>query len=214
MPQPTPEPIPQPTPEPIPQPTPEPIPQPTPDPPARAAFDPSFRPLRIDEDYDAVEGPPLHPAGTGVRYPMPPARIPPPPAGAPDEPGADPGTAPRDAVPVWGRRPSAEPPTRDEPPAVLADSPPPRSVLRSGMLSSLSVDEDGLVLRSRLRRTEIPWSEVERIEQRLEGGSGRLVAVTHGGPRELPATSRTLVDLRDLAALLEAYRQRAAAHHF
>jgi hypothetical protein len=88
-----------------------------------------------------------------------------------------------------------------------------RATIRAGA-SALSVDESRLMLRSWWKRTEIPWSEVEGFEPRFDGsgtaqGSGRLVVLTRSGPRDLPGTKRDLADLRYLAALLDAYRQRA-----
>jgi hypothetical protein len=85
-----------------------------------------------------------------------------------------------------------------------------RVTIRSGA-SALTVDDTKIVLRSWWKRSELAWSEITGFEPRLEGenGGGRLVAVTPGGPRELPATRRSLADLRYLAALLDAYRQRA-----
>jgi hypothetical protein len=88
-----------------------------------------------------------------------------------------------------------------------------RATIRAGA-SAVSVDDTKLVLRSWLKRTEIPWSEIEGFEPRFEdsgttNGSGWLVVLTRSGPRDLPGTKRDLADLRYLAALLDAYRQRA-----
>jgi hypothetical protein len=87
-----------------------------------------------------------------------------------------------------------------------------RVTIRSGM-SALSVDEARLVLRVWWRRSEIPWSEIEGFEARLEGrgasGGGRLVVRTRSGRVDLPATKRPPADLRYLQVLLDAYRQRA-----
>ncbi|SHH00692.1 Serine/threonine protein kinase [Jatrophihabitans endophyticus] len=88
-----------------------------------------------------------------------------------------------------------------------------RVTIRAGS-ASLQVDEQRLVLRSWLRRSEIAWADVTGFETRHEGvgaqgSGGHLVALTRTGPVELPATRRSMADLRYMQALLEAYRQRA-----
>jgi hypothetical protein len=113
-------------------------------------------------------------------------------------------------VPTWGeRRPSGGFADLAIDPATLRR----RTTIRSGP-SALTVDDSKLVLRSWLRRVEIPWSDVRGIEPRFGGpsaaGRGRLIVVTRFGARDLPATKRSLADLHLLAALLEAYRRRAA----
>jgi hypothetical protein len=213
---------------------------------APAAFDPSaFRPLRIDEDYDAVDDtstvpPPWSPAPPQSAVPGPPAGLPShagPPTARPlpkprEEGPVDPAVYPippsyaeppgpatfEPDVPTWAHRtPSPQPRTNGL--TTFADytidpmSLRRRVTIRAGA-SALSVDESKLVLRSWWKRTEIPWSEVDGFEPRFDGagtanGSGRLVALTRSGPRDLPATKRDLADLRYLAALLDAYRQRA-----
>ncbi|HET6875952.1 MAG TPA: serine/threonine-protein kinase [Jatrophihabitans sp.] len=83
--------------------------------------------------------------------------------------------------------------------------------LRSGA-AWLVADETGLVLRKGLRRTELAWDDIAGFEPRTEGADstqGRLVALTRGGPVELPATRRSVGDLRYVLALLDAYRRRA-----
>ena len=94
----------------------------------------------------------------------------------------------------------------------------PSVTIRSGA-ARLVVDERRLRSRSWLRRTEMPWSEVLGVEARFAsdapGSAGRLVALTHTGPVELPATRRPPGELRYVQALLDAYRERAAmtGHH-
>lgn len=88
-----------------------------------------------------------------------------------------------------------------------------RITIRSG-LSALVIDEQRLLLRSWLRRKEIAWADLVSFEARFEGAGapgsgGHLVAVTRSGPVDLPATKRSMSDLRYLQALLDAYRQRA-----
>jgi hypothetical protein len=87
-----------------------------------------------------------------------------------------------------------------------------RVTIRSGA-SALVVDDERLLLRVWWRRSEIPWADVLGFEPRFEGVSasgsgGRLVALTRGGPVDLPATKRSMADLRYVHALLDAYRQR------
>jgi hypothetical protein len=144
--------------------------------------------------------------GPAPTYPIPPAYPQPVPPPFPAEP----------AVPTWAHREPARP--RPNGVTTFADytidpmSLRRRATIRAGA-SALSVDESKLVLRSWLKRTEIPWTEVEGFEPRFDSGpangTGRLVALTRSGPRDLPATKRDLADLRYLAALLDAYRQRA-----
>ncbi len=87
--------------------------------------------------------------------------------------------------------------------------------VRSGG-ASLTIDETKLVLRHWLRKSELAWSSIRGFEPRLEGidaagSGGSLVAITNSGPVQLPATRRSMADLRYLHALLDAYRQRALA---
>jgi hypothetical protein len=214
----------------MPTPTPEPPPASAPGfaPPQPPRLDPAaFRPLRIDEDYDVVDDSPgLDPIGppsprprfdpsssspaavraeAAPQYPIPPAFA------------EDPDDAPSGPVPTWGfRAPSPTPGVAGTAFADLTLDPMSlrrRATIRSGA-AALSVDDTRLVLRSWWKRTEIPWSEIRGFEPRFEGtsasgSSGRLVAITDNGPQELPATKRSLADLRYLAALLDAYRQRA-----
>jgi hypothetical protein len=85
----------------------------------------------------------------------------------------------------------------------------PKLTVRSG-LSSVLVSDEGLQVRSAVRRTQLAWDEVWGFEQRIEtGGSiGILVAITAVGPVPLGGTSRPVADLAHLHALFEAYRRR------
>jgi hypothetical protein len=138
-----------------------------------------------------------------------PDQYPIPPAFADDE--ADAGSGP---VPTWAFRvPAASPGAARGPVGDLTLDPMSlrrRLSVRSGA-SSLIIDDTKLVLRSWLRKREIPWSEVAGFESRFDGadGVGRLVVLTPDGPQELPATRRPSADLRYLSALLGAYRKRA-----
>ncbi len=139
-----------------------------------------------------------------AQYPIPPAF-------------ADGGEQRPGAVPTWAFRAPSPSPAAVSAPAFVGDlsldpmSLRRRSTIRSGM-SALAVDETQLVLRTWWRRTEIRWTDVRGFEPRFDasGAGGRLVAVTVSGPVELPATKRSVADLRYLHALLDAYRQRAA----
>ncbi len=130
-------------------------------------------------------------------------------------------TAPAVAsVPTWAvRRPSPTPLATPRFVGDLAIDPEslrPKLTVRSG-LSSLTVDDRQLTLRTRLRRERLPWSMVDGFEQRFTDGApgataaGLLVAVTPAGAIELPATRRQGGQLRHVHALLEAYRLRARA---
>jgi hypothetical protein len=88
-----------------------------------------------------------------------------------------------------------------------------RVTIRSGV-SALSMDDSGLVLRVWWRRQELSWNDINGFEPRFDDGDtaprgGRLVALTSGGPVDLPASKRSMADLRYLHALLDAYRRRA-----
>jgi hypothetical protein len=148
--------------------------------------------------------PPERPRPGPAQYPIPPAFA----DGSEQRPGA---------VPTWAFRAPSPSPAAVSAPAFVGDlsldpmSLRRRSTIRSGM-SALAVDETQLVLRTWWRRTEIRWADVRGFEPRFDasGAGGRLVAVTVSGPVELPATKRSIADLRYLHALLDAYRQRAA----
>jgi hypothetical protein len=90
----------------------------------------------------------------------------------------------------------------------------PKLTVRAG-LSSMTVDENQLVLRSMLRRERMPWSQVTGFEPHFPDGDtgptakGVLVALTPAGAVELPATRRLAGELRHVHALLDAYRVRA-----
>ncbi len=131
-----------------------------------------------------------------------------PPAGTAVQPAAT-------AVPTWAFRvpPAPQQQTRFSDLRLDPGSLSPSVTIRSGA-ARLVVDERRLRSRSWLRRTELPWSDVLAFEARFESGApgsaGRLVALTHAGPVELPATRRPVGDLRYVHALLDAYRERAA----
>jgi len=90
----------------------------------------------------------------------------------------------------------------------------PRLTVRAG-LSSLTVDEQHLTMRSMLHRERLPWSQVTSFEPHFPDGNtgptakGVLVALTPAGAIELPATRRQGGELRHVHALLDAYRVRA-----
>jgi homeobox protein ESX1 len=148
---------------------------------------------------------PPEPADENQQYPIPPAYN--------DD--RDQLTGP---VPTWAFRAPSPTSTAAAAPALVGEltldpmSLRRRVTIRAGA-SSLTVDESKLLMRAWWRRSEISWSDVQGFEPRFDGasasGGGRLVALTHSGPRELPATKRSLADLRYLHALLDAYRQRA-----
>jgi hypothetical protein len=90
----------------------------------------------------------------------------------------------------------------------------PKLTVRAG-LSSLTVDDRRLTLRTRLRRERLPWSMVHGFEPRFPGDDtgptarGVLFALTPAGGIELPGTRRPGGTLRHVHALLDAYRVRA-----
>ena len=196
-----------PAPEP-PPPAPEPLPVPAPAlPPSNAEQrrEPSFEILPESEWLAANWAP--QPGESSSLYPVTPA------AGAESE--VPTATGP---VPTWAFRPA---PQSESPPASVPvgdltldpESLRRRMTIRSGG-AALTVDETKLVLRHWLRKTEIQWPAIHGFEPRFDGVSasgsgGRLVALTNDGPVELPATKRSMADLRYLHALLDAYRQRA-----
>jgi hypothetical protein len=164
-----------------------------------------FHPLEPGPPSPPEPGPPsaLRAEPDRSQYPIPPAIA------------DDPADAASGPVPTWAFRAPAAP-ARAPGEAVGDLTLDPMSLrrrvtVRSGA-SALTVDETRLVLRSWWRRREIPWPEIAGFEPRFEGTDGRgsrLVALTAAGPLELPATRRPPADLRYLAALLDAYRQRA-----
>ncbi len=158
-----------------------------------------------DEQYPKPPAAP--PAETHLpEYPAPPAGFP-----APSSPAG---------VPIWATR-SPTPATSAGPQFVgdLAIDPTslrPRLTVRSGT-ARLRVDDTALTLRTLFRKDRLPWTQVNRFEQHFPTGDpgnatpGVLLAITPTGAVELPATRRTPGELRNLHALLDAYRVRALA---
>ena len=117
-------------------------------------------------------------------------------------------------VPTWAVRATAHDPAaaggHDD---IVLDPMALRSklTLRAGGVS-LVVDDSGLALRVRMRRSSIPWSDVLGFEPRVDddGRAAQLVVRTPSGPVELAATRRPASEVRYLHALLDAYRRRAA----
>ncbi len=146
--------------------------------------------------------------GGAVQYPIPPQDSTHDPAGPPQS------SAP---VPNWSVRAPAVTPVPGAALPRIGDSRLDPALLGRRMTlrsrgSSLRVDDTGIVLRVRLRRTEIAWTDISGFAPRFAGpgaSDGRLVALTAAGPLELPATRRPVGELRYLHALLDAYRQRA-----
>ncbi|WP_375484132.1 hypothetical protein [uncultured Jatrophihabitans sp.] len=135
-----------------------------------------------------------------------------PPAGAPDDrpPKMEVSTG---TVPTWAFRAATQTPSGPFSYGDLALDPQSlrnKVTLRAGT-ASLSVDDSGLLVRMRMRRTSIPWHDVMGFEPRFDDdGGGRLAVLTQSGPVELAATRRPAGEVRYIHALLEAYRQRAA----
>jgi hypothetical protein len=90
----------------------------------------------------------------------------------------------------------------------------PKATLRAGS-SSVSITGDGLRVRTWLKRRHIPWTDIEGFAAQIDAAdsgaasTGQIVALTSLGPVELPGTHRSLIELRYVHALLEAYRVRA-----
>ena len=93
-----------------------------------------------------------------------------------------------------------------------------RTALRAGV-SSVIADEHRLRVRTWFTRSEIPWSDIVAFETHPDdparptgrpGGTGHLVALTSGGPIDLPGTRRPLSELQHVQARLDAYRIRAS----
>jgi hypothetical protein len=135
-----------------------------------------------------------------AQYPIPPAAQPSPSAAAPE-------------VPTWAFRrtaPIAVGPQFVGDLAIDPQSLRSRLTVRAG-LSSLTVDDDYLTLRTGFRRHRIPWEDVHGFERQDAPGDerGQLSARTAAEPVPLPATARPVAELGYLHALLEAYRVRA-----
>ena len=144
------------------------------------------------------DGPPL-------QYPIPPAGVGE--ESAPNEGGSG-------SVPTWAFRAATQAPVGPAAYGDLALDPMSlrsKVTLRAGT-SSLVVDDTGLAVRMRMRRSAIAWGDVFGFEPRFDEGGrdGSLVAITRSGPVELAATRRRAGDVRYVHALLDAYRQRAA----
>jgi hypothetical protein len=160
-------------------------------------------PVDIDDDFFPARRPP----GLDQPAPVPEHR-----------PSAEPG-----AVPVWAVRaptpaPPAIAPQFSSDPSLDPMSLRRKATVRSGA-SAVQVDERYLRLRTWFRRTTIAWSDVQGFEAHVDplgdgdddGSSspGQLVAITNGGPIELPGTRRPMTELRHVHALFDAYRIRA-----
>jgi serine/threonine protein kinase len=141
-----------------------------------------------------------------VRYPIPPAAH----ASTPDDNGgfAQPASALR--MP----RPTAWTPQSVSDLAIDPMSLRRRLRLHAG-LTALTVDERRLTLRTRIKRTRIPWTDVLGFEPNYEPAgsegitSGSVVALTTVGPVPLPATHGSVAEVRYAQAMLDAYRVRA-----
>ncbi len=165
------------------------------------------RPRRVPVDIDDDFFPARRPGGLEQPAPVPVA----PPAG-------DPGP-----VPVWAvRQPATAPPAASpqfSPDLSLDPMSLRRKITIRAGASAVTVDERELRLRTWLRRTTIAWPDVQGFEAQVDpsgdrydhGASspGQLVALTTGGPVELPGTRRAMSELRHVHAMLDAYRIRA-----
>ncbi len=141
-----------------------------------------------------------------VRYPIPPAAHP----STPDDNGgfAQPASALR--MP----RPTAWTPQSVSDLVIDPMSLRRRLRLHAG-LTALTVDERRLTLRTRIKRTRIPWTDVLGFQPNYEPAgsegitSGSVVALTTVGPVPLPATHGSVAEVRYAQAMLDAYRVRA-----
>jgi hypothetical protein len=161
--------------------------------------------IRIDEDEVGVDEDAVV-EDAAPRYPIPPA------------PPVDVDETRADDVPIWAVRRPAPAPSAASAPESTGDLPLDPMALRRRVTvraggSTLTVDDHGLLLRPWWRRRiQIPWSEVDGFELRRSGSrarAGRLVVRTGRARVPLPATRRSAADLRQLHALLDAYRRRA-----
>lgn len=174
---------------------------------AEPAPAPPSRPRRVPVDIDDDFFPARRPPGPDQLVPV------------PEQPA---GTG---AVPVWAvRAPTPAPSTPAAFPQFSSDlSLDPMSLRRKATVrsgaSAVQVDDKELRLRTWLRRTAIAWSDVQGFEAHVDpladsfddgpSSPGQLVAITSGGPVELPGTRRPMSELRYVHALLDAYRIRA-----
>lgn len=203
---PEPEPAPGPAPESAPGSAPEPAPEPKPE---FEPIQPQHAPALATSWWS-----PVAPRGDDVQ---PAEQFPVPPSDARAAGGAPPAGAP--GVPTWAVR-SPHPQFVASAPQFVGDISidpnylRPRLTVRAG-LSSLTVDDKYLTMRSMLRRERLPWSQVASFEPHFPDGNtgptakGVLVALTPAGAIELPATRRQGGELRHVHALLDAYRVRA-----
>ena len=184
---------------------------------------PTGRPAPIPEAVQPQQWPPQSAPQPPQQFPIPPAASQLDPAFELSDPAGDasgtmsvptwafraPGNTGAVPLPTGGYGPAGQAPAGDlmlDPMSLRR-----RVTIRSGM-RSLVVDEQQLAVRTLFKRSEIPWHEVRGFELRPDAGdaaSGQIVAITHSGPIELPATKRALTDLRYVHALLDAYRIRA-----
>jgi hypothetical protein len=146
-------------------------------------------------------------AQTGeVRYPIPPAA-----RGDSSEP------ADTFAAPAAALRMPPQPARAPEPADDLAIDP---MSLRGSLrlhagVTTLTVDDHGLTLRTGMKRTRIPWTDVLGFQPQFEPAgaegitNGSVVAVSTTGLVELRATRGSVAEVRYAHAMLEAYQVRA-----
>lgn len=145
-----------------------------------------------------VAAPARRPAAPEEQYPIPPETV------ELSSSGGEP------SVPQWGLRA----PTPADAELDGVEPLRPKLTLRSG-LSSMTVDDRGLALRTGRRRQRIFWSQIAGFEPRFPDGEpsatskGLLIAQTPTGAVELPATRRVSAELQHVHGLLDAYRLRA-----
>jgi hypothetical protein len=157
-----------------------------------------------EESVELVE--PVEPQPEQIRYPIPPAAH----SNAPDPNLAfgAPATALRMA---WPLTPNAQSGTD-----LVIDPMSLRGRLRlHAGVTTMTIDERSLTLRTRFKRTRIPWTDVLGFQPQYDvvGAdgvtNGSVVVVTTTGPVVLQATRGSLGDVRYAQAMLEAYRIRA-----
>jgi hypothetical protein len=149
---------------------------------------------------------PVEPQPDDVRYPIPPAAH----SSAPDANVAF--AAPAAALRMaWPPTPTGQSGTD-----LVIDPMSLRGRLRlHAGVTTMTIDERGLTLRTRLKRTRILWTDVLGFQPQYDvvGAdgvtNGSVVVVTTTGPVVLQATRGSLADVRYAQAMLEAYRIRA-----